>query len=256
MSHGADARELDEIYRDICQLSNMSGIEIDMAKKEFPFSNSEELDRLRSKYHREMSDGRTIKPYFFSFIQRYKGYYDGEKNVYVKHSTSMDFLEEEVNRIGRKRNHDYDMVRFCDCLKPLAECNDEKVNYNQVDRIIKSARRFRANAQSIFSSGYRVDNDIKFRAYSDEHEKLIKEIEKMKINGKTIYYMLHMLDRDSFKGEYNLIFKTLFSVPNHSFIDAINVTRDEMNILEMNDETDNEVMRIYGHKFVFSHPSE
>lgn len=256
MSHGADASELDEIYRDICQLSNMSGIEIDMAKKEFPFSNSEELDRLRSKYHREMSDGRTIKPYFFSFIQRYKGYYDGEKNVYVKHNTSMDFLEEEVNRIGRKRNHDYDMVRFCDCLKPLAECNDEKVNYNQVDRIIKSARRFRANAQSIFSSGYRVDNDIKFRAYSDEHEKLIKEIEKMKINGKTIYYMLHMLDRDSFKGEYNLIFKTLFLVPNHSFIDAINVTKDEMNILEMNDETDNEVMRIYGHKFVFSRPSE
>lgn len=253
--HGADDSELDEIYRDICQLSNMSGIEIDMAKKEFPFSNSDELDRLRDKYHSEVSDGRTIKPYFFSFIQRYKGYYDNEKNIYKKHMTSMDFLEEEMNRIGRKREDDCEMLKFCDCLSDsFVSDGNERVNYNQIDRILKSARRFRANVQNIFSSGYNIDNEIKFMAYNDEHQKLVSEIEKMKINRKTIYYILNMLDRDSFKCEYNLIFKTLFSVPNRSFIDAINVTRDEMNALEMDDSSSEYDALIYGHKFVLSHP--
>ena len=49
-SEESDERELKEIYKDICQLSIMSGLEIDKAKKTLIVDNKTELEAIRKKY--------------------------------------------------------------------------------------------------------------------------------------------------------------------------------------------------------------
>ena len=50
VNKGAKTTECDELYKDICKLAVLSGIEIDKAKKEFVIDSGKELDILRKKY--------------------------------------------------------------------------------------------------------------------------------------------------------------------------------------------------------------
>ena len=65
LNRGGSYSDIEEIYKDVCILNIMSGIEIDKAKKEFNINNAKELRRLRDKYKIEGDDGRAIKPNFF-----------------------------------------------------------------------------------------------------------------------------------------------------------------------------------------------
>ena len=47
-------------------------------------------------YHIDDDNEKKILPYFFSHISRLKGYYNPEKKKYLKHNTSMDYLQEIV----------------------------------------------------------------------------------------------------------------------------------------------------------------
>lgn len=225
LNSGASFDEVEDIYLDICQLSNMSNIEIDKAKKEFAFNNSEELNKLSKKYHRTDNSNKTIKPYFFSYIQKYKGYYNPEKNSYVKHKTTMDFVEELINKKRRSRNiKNVPTIKFAECIKPIEFKG--RINYGQIEKVINEIKNYRSNVAHIF-----MDNDLtgeeKMLKYENIKEDVSKSISKIKFNNRTIYYLLTLLDRDSYSDVYKTLFVFLFSYPNSSFIDIIKDDRYE-----------------------------
>lgn len=112
LNRGGSYNDIEEIYKDVCILNIMSGIEIDKAKKEFNINNAKELRRLRDKYKIEGDDGRAIKPNFFKAKDIGKGYYDRKRKNYKKHLTTMDHVQTCINsyraqreEIGKKQEY-------------------------------------------------------------------------------------------------------------------------------------------------------
>ena len=79
-------------------MSILSNLEIDRAKKEFIIDSWKELDLIRRKYKKVNSKDKTIKPNFFAHISKQKGFYNPENKEYRKFKTSMDYLQECVNK--------------------------------------------------------------------------------------------------------------------------------------------------------------
>lgn len=80
-----------ELYKDICQLSIMSGLEIDKAKKTLIVDNKTELEKIREKYR---VDGKIEYPEFFRELSR-KGKYDS-KRKYRYYNTTLDMIGKEI----------------------------------------------------------------------------------------------------------------------------------------------------------------
>lgn len=83
-----DKKELQELYKDICQLSIMSGLEIDKAKKTLTVENKTELEAIRKKY--KNGEGKIEYPEFFRELSR-KGRYDSKK-TYKYYDTTLDMI--------------------------------------------------------------------------------------------------------------------------------------------------------------------
>lgn len=77
-----------KLYRDICQLSIMSGLEIDKAKKTLIVDNKTELESIREKYRN--NEGKIEYPKFFRELSR-KGRYDSKK-TYRYYNTTLDMI--------------------------------------------------------------------------------------------------------------------------------------------------------------------
>lgn len=82
-----------ELYKDICQLSIMSGLEIDKAKKTLIVDNKDELEKIRNKYKSKIT-GKIEYPMFFRELSR-KGRYDSKKQ-YKKYDTTLDKIGKEI----------------------------------------------------------------------------------------------------------------------------------------------------------------
>lgn len=225
-NNNADSEKLKEIYADACQLSIMSGIEIDRAKKEFTFSNRNELKKIRDKYMRKDKD-RNIKPYFFSFIHKYKGYYDNEKNIYMHHDTPMDYLEELINkeRMSNRFSSQDKIIKFAECLKP--KITSGRINYDQVEKTIELIKDYQTKLNSIFSNPD-SSKECKYDLYHDLYSSLTSSISKIRYNIHTIYYILRLLDRPQYISIYRTLFKIIFSLPNSSFYNCIEETKEDL----------------------------
>lgn len=81
------------LYKDICQLSIMSGLEIDKAKKTLIVDNKTELNKIRDKYKSKI-DGKIEYPMFFRELSR-KGRYDSKK-TYRYYNTTLDMIGKEI----------------------------------------------------------------------------------------------------------------------------------------------------------------
>lgn len=90
-SEKATYEELKKIYKDICTLSVMSGIEIDKAKKVFDIDSEAELAKIRNKY-----TGNYF-PEFFKYIDKLKSTKRKIKRKgYRKYNCSMDRLYGQI----------------------------------------------------------------------------------------------------------------------------------------------------------------
>jgi hypothetical protein len=87
-----DKEYINKIYTDICQLSIMSGLEIDKAKKTLIVDNKTELDAIRDKYRND--EGKIEYPQFFRELSR-KGRYDSKK-IYRRYNTTLDMIGEQI----------------------------------------------------------------------------------------------------------------------------------------------------------------
>lgn len=200
--------EIKELFYDICQLDVMSCIEIDKAKKEFAIDNKKELDALREKYAEELQlDDKGVKPKFFEYLNKSKGYYIKGAKEYVEHHTSMDYLADIVAKKERCKYWTKDEVPFSTMFEPIGD--KSSINWRQVANVRKACTKYSAARQSIWTKDS-LDNDEKRLLCQREKEDLNFDTSKVKLNPATMYELIKTIDDDKYKDIKSVIFDVLF----------------------------------------------
>lgn len=218
LNNGEPYEKLDKLYCDICQLDIMSGIEIDKAKKEYPIDNSLELRKLKEKYERTDSSGRRIKPNFFGYIARQKGYYDTDKKVYMRHDTTMDHIQKHINSYQRSRAGRPGKT----ALLPLASIlnkdlyNCREVSSRQISRILDLIAQTRSEINTIYADEF-LEPEEKYTAAREARLHCSEFLGSMKINPSTVIRLLSLCDTKEQSANYRTIVTALFSYPNADF---------------------------------------
>lgn len=223
---------LNELYMDICQLDVMSGLEIDAAKKEFPINNGKELTKLRKKYLRLSKEGLPIKPLFFKYLAKFKGYFIKNTKSYLKYDTSMDYLQYCINsyQIRSKKNK----IKPFSYVLNMNLYKSKKISYRQVNKIIENIRKANKSTSAIYKNKH-FSNNEKFLLYQDIKKECVESIDSLKLNNETMIYLLLLIENEKFKDVKTFIFYTLFSCANNSFYDVLNKSVAPLSYLEEND---------------------
>ncbi|WP_434311469.1 hypothetical protein [Hominifimenecus sp. rT4P-3] len=247
MNHQAPADEIQEIYRDICQLDILSGIEIDKAKKEFVIDSTAELKKIRKKYHREDAKGRAIKPQFFAHIARSKGYYDPEKKNYQRHETSMDYLQKCVNSFQRTDNRNTQKKEFLPFSEILnkEDYSCSEVNYRQVEKIFSLLEETRLEINQIYASE-QLDAAAKKQRADELRQKAADYIQNRKMNSSTMLYLLASCEKPEHRLTGRTALRLLFGCPNLDFYQLIKKSAQPVETLI--EQEDGEIP-IYGFRF-------
>ena len=177
MSENAPYKELANIYKDICTLSVMSGIEIDKAKKVFTIDSESELEKIRNKY-----TGNYF-PKFFTYIDKLKSTKRKIKRKgYTSYNCSMDRL------YGQILNKNLAVCKADgDIIKMIAGYNDKRtVNEEQVEMII-NACICRLNANEMISKESTSESKAQMKHLMDmDLFEQFEQISKKKISVNTI----------------------------------------------------------------------
>ena len=248
LSDGKTLDDVMDIYLDICKLSIMSNIEIDKAKKEFAVNNAYELDIIRKKHKLTLDDGRQVKPYFFSHIAKRKGYYDPERKAYVKHDTSMDYLQTSVNsyraRHGRKKKAEQaSMIQISDIIDINApnECRNAK--YSQINELFDFIDEANSHISSIYANET-VTDDIKRIVANGFRQDCVEYVGRMSLSPATMKTMLKMIERPEHSKHKKLIFYTLFGYPNTSFFEVLRKSKQPIPHIECDPDGDIEIFGV------------
>ncbi|MBD5137154.1 MAG: hypothetical protein HDT39_14570 [Lachnospiraceae bacterium] len=245
MYYGADYKNVEDLYFDICQLDVMSGIEIDKAKKEFDINNKKELDKIRNKYKEFLTDDYNRKkvPHFFAHISRQKGYYNTEKKNYSKYHTSMDYLQTIVNGFRIKNPYKKKILPFSAILDSK-KYRASNVNEAQIEKIYGLIAQFTARRNLLFS--YDISNEDKFANYNLLRDTLIAEISSEKIGFSTLYKLLESMEEEKNAKYKKILLETLFTCSNEGFKNSIISSAEQLDVLEK-DISGEEIL--YGIKF-------
>lgn len=241
LNTGTHIDDLKELYIDICQLSVMSGIEIDKAKKEFKIDNTIELKILREKYKRLNEEEKIIKPYFFYYIDKEKGYVNEVKKAYKKHETAMDYLEVAVDsykgptvRGMNKKLHD--ILKFNDY-------DPRKVKYSQANQIISEIENATNTTRQLMS--FQSEGFNQYELSKIYNESVVSNILSKKINPHTLYYLITSTD-DKLSFARMRMLQIVLQNKNENFQHFILNSISPVSILEENENGDT---TLYGHKF-------
>ena len=222
INNGATFEEIKDLYYDTCQLAVMSNLEIDKAKKEFEIDNVAELKKLKIKWERRDSSDRIIKPYFFGFLAREKGYFNDIKKNYLHHDTTMDYLHEIINNyrtplIKKDTIPLYDIFDFSNYNKNL-------VVYTQLDKIVDMIQGFQSYSSLLFSIKGDMDPGEKYQQYLESKENLLESINSLKINEHTLLALFKRLDKDKKLRPY--IITILFNIGNKIAYEVIKKSKN------------------------------
>ena len=248
--YGASIKEVSDIYLDVCKLSVMSGIEIDRAKKEFIINNAKELSILRKKYCNS-KDGKNIKPNFFAHIAKQKGYYNNQTRAYLKHNTSMDYLQQSINlyrsdKIGEIKQNIF--IPFSDVI----DKNDfyyGKVTDRLIHKVLSEIDLLKKQISAIYTDNSLSKSEQHIETYI-VRQGFIEYIGELKFNRDTMIALLQTIEKDENKKYRRLLFYTLFGYPNTSFYDIIQKSKDQ--IPEIKPDLYGDI-EIFGHRFSQKH---
>ena len=240
INKGASIDDVMELYCDISQLDVMSNLEIDSAKRENPANNTRELQLLKKKYDVRDKKNRHVRPLFFKYIDGYKGYRDdyhvyveqddefqklfktdkykdaqtikkeSANNIviergrmsYLKHETSMDYLQKCINRFyvprDKEANHGLSYM--------LIPISDTKGEYQKdvEQQIVEIAREAKKEINSIWESTSPNKKTKRELAY-EVQVKCSAVLQEIQINEKTMRRLLGKLE-----DEYSDVTRFLF----------------------------------------------
>ena len=261
INRGASIEEVYELYLDSSKLCIMSGLEIDSAKKEFTVSNTKELKKLKKKYdRRDKKDGRMIKPGFFGFVAKTKGYYNAKKKKYQAHHTTMDYLQQVIRR-KYKNNSNVKALPFSAIIdKDKFDIN--RVRYEQVNLVLDAVRQMRAGQQrlwayykqdvmvqnagsdtgTMFTDVFKMTSDMVFDLYQD----CVDYIDSMRFSYSTMCWLLYSIESDGCSDIRRVLFNILFGAPNKNFYRAIRASAKPIITIEPDENGD---IDIYGVRY-------
>lgn len=231
MNHGSSFEDIRELYYDICQLDIMSGIEIDKAKKEFTIDTFQEMKRIKEKWIVLDHLGRKVKPNFFAYLAKYKGYYDREKKNYLRHDTAMDYLEKIINQFQVNKAGRVNKKEFCPFSSILntRDYDYRTVNYRQIKRVIDMVEQCSDEITAIYGDET-IDREWKHECSAAVQSTCMEKLGTMKFNKSTMIYLLNLLDLDEYKNISRIIMKILFGCPNASFFEMIQDSQEHIPI--------------------------
>lgn len=240
INKGASVDDVMELYCDISQLDVMSNLEIDSAKRENPANNTRELQLLKKKYDVRDKKNRHVRPLFFKYIDGYKGYRDdyhvyveqddefqklfktdkykdaqtikkeSANNIviergrmsYLKHETSMDYLQKCINRFyvprDKEANHGLSYM-----LVPISATKGE-YQKDVEQQIVEIAREAKKEINSIWESTNPNKKTKRELAY-EVQVKCSAVLQEIQINEKTMRRLLGKLE-----DEYSDVTRFLF----------------------------------------------
>lgn len=240
INKGASIDDVMELYCDISQLDVMSNLEIDSAKRENPANNTRELQLLKKKYDVRDKKNRHVRPLFFKYIDGYKGYRDdyhvyveqddefqklfktdkykdaqtikkeSANNIviergrmsYLKHETSMDYLQKCINRFyvprDKEANHGLSYM-----LVPISATKGE-YQKDVEQQIVEIAREAKKEINSIWESISPNKKTKRELAY-EVQVKCSAALQEIQINEKTMRRLLGKLE-----DEYSDVTRFLF----------------------------------------------
>ena len=240
INKGASVDDVMELYCDISQLDVMSNLEIDSAKRENPANNTRELQLLKKKYDVRDKKNRHVRPLFFKYIDGYKGYRDdyhvyveqddefqklfktdkykdaqtikkeSANNIviergrmsYLKHETSMDYLQKCINRFyvprDKEANHGLSYM--------LVSISATKGHYQKEieQQIIEIAREAKKDINSLWNDNEYTNKQKRDKA-NEIREKFAVALQEIQINEKTMRRLLGKLEE-----EYSDVARFLF----------------------------------------------
>ena len=239
LNHGAKYKDIEEVYFDICQLAVLSNLAIDAAKKEFDITIADELRKLKEKWIRRDDTGRVIKPFFFGFLAKEKGYYNPEKKNYMHHDTSMDSLHKIINGYLLPKNMECNLT-----IDEILDTNDydyENVRRDNVNKIIGMLSDFLEYSNLLFKDHKCGD---KYKEYMETKNWLYTQINQLTINKDTIIALYRKLKKDEQLKKY--VMTILFNIGNHEAFDLIKQSAEDIPFLIKDDNGD---IDIYGLKY-------
>lgn len=254
---------IEDIYIDSCALGNMSGIEIDSAKKEFDIDMSYELNRIRDKWLVRKKDGngkdKVLLPNFFRNIKEKTSV---KNYLYKEYSTGMDMLLKNIK--PSKKSHE-ETIGLNDIF--IGIDSDNKPNYKNIEKVLELVY----NSNAILKGFYLDDID-------SEEMKIIRNstITRLQNNMKDIdikpcdiIFIISKISKASNKIKNNLtdidkkylsckrmLISQLFSVYNDAFIKALKSQKTNNCYIIENIDINNEVMKnkikdydLYNHNY-------
>ena len=247
LNNGESYEAVRELYYDICQLDVMSGIEIDKAKKEYTTDTFREMEKIKAKWISRDDKGRAIKPHFFGHLARTKGYYDSSRKNYMRHDTSMDYLQKIINQYQascRGTNKHKSILPFSSILK-MNDYNIHNVYYDQVDRVFQLIEKCRDDTKRIYSDDM-LDRSTKHKLSENVRQECISYIGNLKFSKNTMIYLLLLLDSAGYRKMARYTMNILFGYPNVSFFEVI---KDSKEPIEVFIETEEGDIRVFDMKF-------
>lgn len=224
VNKGGTYEDIYEIYLDICILNVMSSIEIDSAKKEFNISNSKELVRLRKKYSMKDEADRLIKPNFFAAKDRGKGYYDNKKNNYKFHLTTMDYVQNCVNKQFSRSKVEF--ISFFDMVDKTG-WNVHNVTMSQVHKVFRLTEELITETRLI-NHAYADNPDAVRQLTYQLRQDTVERIGKIAFSRNTMIYLLRAIEQDEHANIRRFLLNLLFGYPNTSFFDVLHSSREPL----------------------------
>lgn len=237
--------EVKSIYCDICELDVLSNLEIDKAKKEFVIDIVDEMMKIKNKYPQRDQNKKLIKPYFFAHISKAKGYYDAERKRYKRFKTTMDYVQQVMNKVHIKRPYPEETIDFIQCLK-LDDFKINRVKYDQLYRIVDRVYRCSKEIRSIRMSD---DGDIahKQEAIQDEKVKCYEYINRIRLNPHTMYWLMMSVEAPEYQNIRQFLLSILLMNGNSGFFDLLKKSKEPMGLLVPDECGD---IEIFGLKFM------
>ena len=238
LNNGASWENVKSIYYDACQLNVMSGIEIDMAKKEFDIDNEKELQEIRKRWiRRNPEDGRAIKPYFFGHVDKTKGFYNEQKKKYMKHDTSMDYLREIVENYKFYMSADKELSYILNSDL----YNHNQTNWSNIPRIVYNIEHFKRTSFYIWNGYAEMSN--RYELYLESENKLIDLLNSLTIGTATLYALVRRLEKEDLS---EFVLRILFNIGNET---AFNLLKEATSKVPMLEESIDGDIYLYDKKF-------
>lgn len=234
INKGGKIEEFRELYKDICKLDVLSGIEIDKAKKEFTIDSAKEINILKEKYHIE-EDGKTLKPMFFKMITTENGYQLPKDTLYRYFETPMDYLQRIIAsaKYRQARLSNKDIIPFMDIIK---KPNIKSGSYNIIrDKIIEMIKFYKLKISESYI-GY-DEKDKASKAIARELAVQLKRdcmdaISKMSSHEYLMYLVLKEMEKKENRSIKSLMFEVLFGKPDETFMKMIINSKEPVDILD------------------------